>query len=143
MLSLAYTMNDNLISEIKRQLSIFPDESPIVSLEQFFYGNTDESSIGCNLLNHPGIDVFNSVLLKIRKQENVQDVLIEIYEYEDVGEWPYSERIYMLTSASKSEIEDWVKELGPTEVDEGWIDDCVVGKPVLRNGYTVFNLWWD
>jgi hypothetical protein len=45
-----------LVDRIKRQGLLSSDQSlPIVSLEDFFVGNDDPGSIGCNLLEHPGI----------------------------------------------------------------------------------------
>lgn len=63
----------------------YPDAktAPIVTLEDFFEGNNDESSIGCNLMEHPGVEKFYYVLLSIRNKDNVQDVLVEIMELED------------------------------------------------------------
>lgn len=40
---------------------------PILLLEDFFEGNTDEGSIGCNLLEHRGIKtILGLFLLKVR-----------------------------------------------------------------------------
>ncbi|RSD27811.1 hypothetical protein [Mesobacillus subterraneus] len=125
----------------------YPDAktAPIVSLEDFFTGNTDEGSIGCNLLEHPGIDTFNNILWKIRGQENVQDVLVEIMEIEDdENYWAFSERLYILTSAEQDTVECWVNVLEPSEVDdEGYIFGIPPLAPELRDGYKVYSVWWD
>jgi hypothetical protein len=55
---------------------------PVVSLEDFFTGNNDLGSIGCNLENHPGTQRFFAILRSIRARPEVQDVLVTIYEYE-------------------------------------------------------------
>ena len=88
----------------------YPDAevAPIVSVEDFFTGNTDESSIGCNLMKHPGLQHFYEVLTMIRNKEEVQDVFVEIMELEEGSDWAFSERIYILTSASQGEVEEWV-----------------------------------
>lgn len=98
----------------------YPDAktAPIVSLEDFFEGNKDEGSIGCNLLEHPGIETFYNVLLKIREQENVQDVFIEIMDKEgDEDYWAFLKRLYILTSVDQETVEKWVSELEPSEID--------------------------
>lgn len=35
---------------------------------------------------------------------------------EDVDYWAFSERVYILTNADNSSVEEWVKELEPSEV---------------------------
>ena len=37
----------------------------------FFDGNDDEGPIGCNLTDYPGIDVFRSVWLGIRRTDEM------------------------------------------------------------------------
>lgn len=125
----------------------YPDAktAPIVSLEDFFEGNTDEGSIGCNLLEHPGIETFYNVLLKIREQENVQDVFIEIMDIEEDDDyWAFSERLYILTSVDQETVEKWVSELEPSEIDDqGYVFGKPPLAPELKDGYMVFSLWWD
>ncbi|MGD1097771.1 MAG: hypothetical protein ABSB35_38005 [Bryobacteraceae bacterium] len=53
---------------------------PVVSLEDFFVGNLDHGSIGCNLRNSPGPEAFFGALRSIRGNESVQDVLVEVNE---------------------------------------------------------------
>lgn len=115
--------------------------SPIVTLEDFFEGNEDEGSIGCNLINHPGVNVFYKTLKEIRQKFNVQDVLVEIYDI-DEDYWPFSEVIYILTKASKEDVSKWVESLEPSEV--GVIE---ISKreniPQLKEGYEIISIWWD
>jgi hypothetical protein len=124
----------------------YPDAktAPIVSLEDFFEGNIDEGSIGCNLMEHPGIEKFYDVLLSIRNKDNVQDVLVEIMEIEDDEDyWAFSERIYVLTSIDESLLGSWVKDLEPTELDEGYAFGEPPNAPILLSGYKVYSVWWD
>jgi hypothetical protein len=64
---------NKLVEKLKGQ-----DPMPLVSLEEFFIGNDDEASIGCNLMRRPGMNVFYETLKEIRSKPNVQDVLVEI-----------------------------------------------------------------
>lgn len=137
-------MKEDLLKEIYRQVDLNEKALPIVSLELFFEGNDDTGSIGCNLLEHPGTEKFYSILKKIRDRENVQDVLIEIMEFdEDESMWPFSERVYIITSASKNEIRDWVEELEIDEIGKGYEYCKPVEAPVQKEGYHVYSLWWD
>lgn len=63
----------NLIAKIKAQGLPSADRPlPIVSLEDFFTGNNEYGSIGCNLADHPGPQLFFKVLKEIRARSTVQ-----------------------------------------------------------------------
>lgn len=119
---------------------------PLVSLEDFFEGNNDPGSIGCNLRtsDNPGITGFFHALMGIRNRPNVQDVLVEISEMpEDETTWPFSDRIYIITSAEEDEVKSWMDALHPDEVGEGFISGIPPGAPPLRQGMRVYGVWWD
>ena len=90
-------------------------------LEHFFDSNTDLGSIGCNLIDHPGIPKFYKVLKEIRSRADVQDVLVFITETpEEAGtDWAFSDTIYVLSSASKVAVGDWLKPLSPDPICDG------------------------
>lgn len=118
---------------------------PVVSLEDFFEGNDDYGSIGCNLPigDHPGPNGFYSLLKAVRDKAEVQDVLVEIDEVED-DTWPFSERVYIITSAAQSKVAEWLKPLSPDEVDEGIQWDRPAGAfPALLPEVEVYAAWWD
>jgi hypothetical protein len=122
----------------------YQDLLPVVSLEDFFEGNKDYGSIGCNLDEHPGPSRFYSVLRSIRARPQVQDVLVSISEVpEDDESWPYSDRVYIFTSAAPEELRDWARELQPSEVEEGFIGGAPPAAPALEPGMRVLALWWD
>jgi hypothetical protein len=117
---------------------------PVVSLELFFEENDDIGSIGCNLLEHPGIEKFYTILKQIRNKPTVQDILVEIMEYDEGDEiWPFSERIYILTDVEEDEVIRWVKELEISEISQGYMYGQPKVAPKLREGYKVYSLWWD
>jgi hypothetical protein len=116
-----------------------------MSLEDFFTGNNDFGSIGCNLADHPGPQSFFRTLKEIRDRPTVQDVLVEINEVmeEDPQTWPFSDRVYILTSASREDVKDWVAKLEPDEVELGWNNDLPANAPVLQKGMKAYAVWWD
>jgi hypothetical protein len=118
---------------------------PLVSLEEFFTGNDDEGSIGCNLAKHPGIEVFFQTLRQIRAMPNVQDVLIEITDLQedDVSLWPFCDTIYILADATQDEVEAWLERLCPDEAPEGDVDNRIAATGELQPGMKVFVAWWD
>jgi hypothetical protein len=122
-----------------------PGPLPVVSLEDFFEGNEDYGSIGCNLIEHPSPQGFFEHLLAIRSRPDVQDVLVEIYEIEegDANMWPFSERVYVLTSASAKDVADWMRSLRPDEIEEGYFQGKPPAAPELREGMQVYAAWWD
>lgn len=128
------------IEEMKKN----PQTSPVVSLEDFFEGNSDEGSIGCNLYPHPGIKIFYVTLKAIRDREDVQDVLVEISAIDDDVSWPFSEFIWIISKAPKDKVFEWVKPLKPDEINEGW---GKAGKPSAapepKEPMTVYGVWWD
>jgi len=135
---------ESLLKNIYEQEGELEGSLPVVSLELFFEGNDDIGSIGCNLLNHPGIEKFYSVLKHIRNKSNVQDVFIEIMEYEEGDDvWPFSERVYILTEASTGEVTNWVKELEIDDISEGYMFGQPKVAPKLKVGYFVYSIWWD
>lgn len=135
-----------LIARIKQQaLPGLQPMLPVVSLEEFFEGNDDYGSIGCNLTEHPGPQTFFQILSDIRFQPSVQTVLVEIAEVEeqDATMWPFSERIYLLTSATREQVENWLSALQPDEVSSGYVFGTPPAAPQLQEGMQVYNAWWD
>jgi len=118
---------------------------PVVSLEAFFTGNEDPGSIGCNLPEHPGLPRFLEILVGIRARPDVQDVLVEIYEVEesDPSMWPFSERIYILTSADRDTVAEWVADLEPDEIEEGYAAGRPAAAPDVTPPNRVLAAWWD
>lgn len=117
---------------------------PVVRLEDFFDGNSDCGSIGCNLTDHPGPQAFFDVLRKVRDDVTVQDVLIEINEVvDDPHTWPFSDRVYILSSAAIEDIQAWLRPLRPDEVTEGWAYEKPPAAPAPNPGVKVYAAWWD
>ncbi|MFM9966311.1 MAG: hypothetical protein ACKV2Q_34475 [Planctomycetaceae bacterium] len=130
-------------------------ERPVVTIDEFFPGNTVDQSIAANLSPHPGLKVFREVLKRIRGKETVQDVLIVIGdspmlpetddgEFED-DDWPYSDEVYVLTSSSPAEVEKWAAKLQPDTVSlTHWRNNQPPkGAPELQPGMQLIRLWWD
>jgi hypothetical protein len=125
-------------------LAALQDVMPVVSVEAFFDGNDDCGSIGCNLPEHPGVQRFYSILAAIKARSDVQDVLVGIYEIvDDETSWPFAETVYILTSADGSVVQEWVAELQPDEVTEGFPYGDPPGAPTLAPGTHPIRVWWD
>jgi hypothetical protein len=125
---------------------------PVVGVAEFFDGNADEYSIAPNIVGsgHPGLAEFQRVLSEIRDKPSVQDVLIAIHETpeaddpEDFDIWPDSDTVYVITSASPEELEQWAQPLKFSEVSEGWSGGVKpAAAPPPEPGMRVLKLWWD
>jgi hypothetical protein len=117
---------------------------PLVTLEEFFVGNDDYGSIGCNL-NLPGPQFFYENLKLIRSKSNVQDVLVEITEVEegDPTMWPFSDRIYVFTDAAADDVGRWMAALQPDTIEEGFANGKPERGPELKPGFKCYGVWWD
>ena len=139
-------IRNELIKKIRAQELLCAQGSrPVVSLEDFFSGNFDYGSIGCNLAISPGPQGFFNILKAIRDNDSVQDVLVEVNEVvEDYPQtWPFADRIYVLSSASANEVRAWLAPLEPDDLSEGWANGTPPAVPVLKSGVKVYAAWWD
>jgi hypothetical protein len=136
----------NLLAEIELQggyEGVGPE--PVVSLEQFFDGNIDLGSIGGNLGDHPGMDTFFRVLREIRDRPDVYDVLVGITEVEDDElSWPYSDHVYVITTATVDAVANWAKPLEADQPGEGWWNGAPPRWPIqVPEDAHIVTLWWD
>lgn len=118
-------------------------KAPIVDIERYLEGNDDEASIGCNLMEHPGMATFRDVLVGLTRRQDVEAVYAVISEV-DPGEdfWPFTDTILVFGRISADELRQVLGKLGPDEVRpaaEFGIDRDVLAKhraPALA-------AWWD
>jgi hypothetical protein len=134
-----------LVAKIRslRDFNDYAAPDPIVSLEEFFTGNEDLGSIGCNLTEHPGMAAFYDGLKSIRGRPEVQGVFVAIHEADGDSIWPFSECVYILTSAPIADVSQWVEKLQPSEVSEGWLYNAPPNAPKLKEGMRAVSCWWD
>jgi hypothetical protein len=136
---------DNLIAKIEAQrATLEPDAELVVSLEDFFTGNDDPGSIGCNLGDkQPSMLEFFETLQAIRSNAIVQDVLVRIYDYDDPEFWPYTDTVYILTSAQLEDVQSWVASLCCDEVHAEWMYGKPDAAPAPMKGMTPYSVWWN
>jgi hypothetical protein len=137
------TSLETLRASLHALLDANPDGALLVTLEAFFTGNDDLGSIGCNLTDHPGMPAFRDTLLNVRSQDEVEDVVVRISDLNGDDEWPFSDTVYVVTSASPETVGSWVNDLEPDAVwalDEAEMRACGVQPPP---GAQVVAVWWD
>lgn len=119
--------------------------APLLSLEEFFDGNDCVGSIGCNLASEPDPAEFFRILKIIRTKPEVSDVRVQITCVDFPGEeWPYSDTIWLATSANADEVATWFPEhLAPSEVWEGWLPRKKYEPLSVAEGHRLIAAWYD
>jgi hypothetical protein len=115
---------------------------PLVSVDEFFSGNSEIGSIGCNLASAPSPEQFHKLFLAIAQRTEVKDIRIQITAF-DVPEWPFSDTVYIMTNASPEAVASWFPEdLKPDETWLGFADQAY--EPyVVPAGVQPIACWWD
>lgn len=57
--------------------------------------------------------------------------------------WPFSDRVYVVTSASMDAVTKWVAELQPDELEEGYAAGRPAAGPEVGAPYKIWAIWWD
>ena len=156
---LSFTVRCHVNSRARLLLKIFdqgfrtPDHRhtvppPVVSLEDFFDGNTRPQSIATNLPDHPGLGFFRDYLMRLRSREDVQDVLINVYDLSDIAffpesGWPHAENVHILTSAPETLVQSWAEHLRSDGAGEGWPYGKSPSAPEPKAGFIWWWLSWD
>ncbi len=92
----------------------------LLTVSEFFDGNEVLGSIGRNLSPTPTPAEFRSVLMQIAQRPGVGDVRVQVTMFDDPA-WPFSDTVWIMTSAEPSEVASWFPEnMEPDSVDEGW-----------------------
>ena len=127
---------------LKRELAS-QDEPQVVPIDRFFDGNDDEGSIGCNLMKHPGVDVFRRTFERLKSHPGVRAIYAQITEL-DPGEdsWPFTDTVLVVGSISPEELQKSLAALEPDEVGLGSPDFL---SPALSDADKSKTLvaWWD
>lgn len=116
---------------------------PLLSLEEFFDGNNVVGSIWCNCSPQLSPAQAFEVLQRIRTRPDVADVRIEVTMFDD-PEWPFSEMVWVITSASAAEVQSWFPEsVAPDEVWIGWRDGVSYESLAVPADMHPVACWWD
>lgn len=115
----------------------------VVEIERFFDGNDDPGSIGCNLVQHPGVEIFKGTLLKLARRGDVEAVYAQIAELEP-GEdsWPFTDTIFVVGRIELDELRKALEPLQPDEVGHGK-HFAVPALIAEKHSEPVLAAWWD
>jgi hypothetical protein len=119
----------------------FPDKEVAVTLETFFEGNQEHSSIGVNLYPHqPTPQEFYDVFKKIKSSTKTENIFVRISNADDV-DWFYTDAVYIVGDWTADELREIVKDLQPDEIYKDWMYGKPVNIPATNS--KVLSLWWD
>lgn len=115
---------------------------PLLAIDEFFEGNEIEGSIGCNLIDIPHPTEFYELFKVIMNRPDVKDIRVQVTAFDD-PEWPFTDTVYIMTSAPESEVSTWFPEhLKPDEIWEGFVDQNY--EPYeIPDGSRPVAAWWD
>ena len=139
------TPPESLIARITRGGSIddFDVPRPLVTLEEFFEGNEEFGSIGCNLPDWPRPREIYEAFRAIRGRPDVADVRVEVSQWEGPEEWPFSDAVWVITSVSAYDLQLWLgKRLRGDEVRVGW-PEYPVERVEVPAGMQPLCVWYD
>jgi hypothetical protein len=121
----------------------FHNPRPLLTLQEFFEGNDVDGSIWCNLNPPPSPGEVWEILRKIEEREDVAEVLVQVSMFDDPL-WPFSEIVWVITSASADEVLKWFsRDTAPDRCSEGWTDDADTRQCVVPDGMQPVCCWWD
>jgi hypothetical protein len=127
---------------LKTELAAQP-EPQIVAAERFFDGNDDLGSIGCNLIEHPGVDAFRDTFAALLRRPDVHAIYARISELDPGDEcWPFTDTVLVVGTISADELREAVSALQPDEVGDA--KEFGISAAIARkHGEPVLAIWWD
>ena len=122
----------------------FDRPRPLVTLEEFFEGNDDYSSIGYNFYpDQPSPRDFYALFRGIRSKPTVAAVLVQVQDLEDPEGWPSTDTIWVITTSTSDDVTSWLGErFRPDDVHVGFPSTGVETFHVPP-GYQAFGVWYD
>jgi hypothetical protein len=140
---------DQLLAEIQAQYDECPAPPPVVTLDDYFKGNSDEGCAPIQVgFGRPSLAELYARFKVIQQKPNVQAVLVgihgdwtEAFKYPE--SWPAAENVHIYTTATAEEVEAWISGLEADGAIEGWPYGMHPSAPQPNPGYQVFSVCWD
>ena len=141
---------DQLLAKIQAQAAQDPKTPPVVALDEYFAGNTDEECIAPNQWGYgrPPLAEFYARFKDIQGRSDVQGVFVGIHgdwteALNHLDSWPSAENIHIYTTASAEEVEGWITGLESDGAGKGWPYGMHPAAPKPHSGYQVITVYWD
>ena len=119
------------------------EEPLLVPIAEFFDGNDDLGSIGCNLTEHPGIDTFRKSFVALTARADVRSIYARISELDPGPDsWPFSDTVIVFGTIPLEELKRILADLGPDEVVPA--EEFGLGPEITaRHDAPALIAWWD
>jgi hypothetical protein len=119
--------------------------TPLLTLEEFFEGNEEIGSIGCNLDGCPEPNEFFKLLSEIRSRPDVSDVRVQITCLDDPWkQWPFSDTLWIMTPVDAETVKTWFPtNLAPDECWTGWTEGTLYEPIEVIAGHSPVAAWFD
>lgn len=116
---------------------------PLLTLEEFFEGNTLTGSICCNCTPTPEPNEVYELLKRLRSRPDVADVRVQITMFDD-PDWPFSDTVWVVTSAGAEAVKSWFEEsIRPDETWQGWTEGMAFEPLAVPADMRPVACWWD
>ena len=121
----------------------FPDKEVVVSVEEFFDGNDDSSSIGCNIYpDPPSLQTFYETFKRLKATDEIENIFIRIADIEDTV-WFYTDTVFIIGDITIDDLKEMVKDLRPDEIYSGWMYGLPANLNNLNIDKKVYSIFWD
>lgn len=144
------TTRTELLNKLSALSVADPENSPVVTLDEFFLANEDEESIAPNNWGYgrPSIKEIYRSLKEIEHRTDVQGVFVGMHDewseaLEDDELWPAAENIHILSCAPEAEVEAWIAGIAADGLGTGWPYGEHKLSPKPQDGYLVYTVYWD
>lgn len=117
---------------------------PLLTLAEFLRGNNCVGSIGCNLIPTPEPAEFLALLERIAARPEVADVRVQVTMFDDPKRWPFSDTVWVITTAGPEEVAGWFDEdVRPDDCRRGWTEGVEFEEYTVPKGMSPISCWWD
>ncbi len=114
-----------------------------VTPEEYFDGAEGEAPFLCNSIEELDNDSILERLIEIRNRPDVHDVRVALINCDD-DEWPFSDKIIIVTRCSEEEVLDWLPAgFQPDEIYDAAGSNLDAEKVDVPSGYRLIWLWFD
>jgi hypothetical protein len=139
-----------LLDKLEELDQIDSEHFPIVSLDKYFIGNSQEDSIAPNQWGYgrPSIREIYARLKTIESRSDVQGVFVGLHQdwaeaLTDNELWPAAENIHIYSSASQDVADGWIEGFQSDDIGPGWPYGKHAAAPDPIAGFQVYTIYWD
>lgn len=117
-----------------------------VSVEEFFDGNDDATSIAAGHAHSPSLTTIRRVLDGLRTHPGVHEVYLEVEklrwpEY-PAGKWPYAHRAHVITTLDPPQVDELAADSDPAPASAVEPDGAAPGHDAPP-GFRYIEVGWD